>query len=265
MSYRARIYLTTQVQQARLAKLMQSLATGFWLGIMTPSDLAVVDDAHYVGIGRKATSQIDYASADYNQRGLFAWERDAVESHFPPGASIALMAAGGGREVLALRRLSFRVDAWECQPEFVEVANDLLTEHGYERSVSYAPRNSVPASSHSYDAVIIGWGAYMLMPGRERRVAVLRDLRAKVDTGAPLLLSFFARRQGDRHLQIRASVGSLVRRILGREPVEFGDDLDPNFRHWFDEDELEAELAAGGFELTYFRSAPYGHAIAIAT
>jgi hypothetical protein len=264
MSRLVNIYLAAHVQQARLTKLMESVFAGFWLGVLTPSDLEAVDDAYYVGIGRKATSPIDYANPDYNKRGLFTWERAAIESHFAPKASIALLAAGGGREVLALRQLSFSVDAWECQPEFIDAANTLLVAEGYEPSVSYAARNRAPAGSDSYDALIIGWGTYTLIRGCEQRIALLRDLRGMVDNGSPLFLSFFARRPRDRQLRVTVSVGNLVRQVLGRDVLEMGDSLDPNFVHWFDEDEIRSELAAGGFELTYFRWAPYGHAVAVA-
>jgi hypothetical protein len=48
---------------------MQSVFTGFWLGILSPSDLDSVDDAHYVGVGGKRAGPIDYASTAYNKRG----------------------------------------------------------------------------------------------------------------------------------------------------------------------------------------------------
>jgi hypothetical protein len=122
----------------------------------------------------------------------------------------------------------------------------------------------VPASSKSYDAAIIGWGAYTLVRGRDHRVALLREFRAKVDAGAPLFLSFFARRPRDRRLRVTARVGNAVARAFHREALEMGDDLDPNFVHWFSQAELQSELSAGGFELTYFRGLPYGHAVALA-
>jgi hypothetical protein len=241
---------------------MQSVTMGFWLGILSPHDLDAVDDAYYVGFGGKRAGPIDYTRTDYNSQGLFDWERRAVETHFRSGGSIGLMAAGGGREVLALRRLSFRVDAWECQPDFVIAANELLVAEGYEPSVTYAPRNAVPTGTNVYDGLIIGWGAYTLIRGRARRVALLRELRTKLETGAPMLLSFFTRRPSDVQFRIAAAVGNLLRRSLGREQVEQGDHLEPNFVHRFVERELAAELAAGGFELEYFAAAPYGHAIA---
>ena len=55
--------------------------------------------------GRTAT----YRDDAWNTQGLFDWERELVDAHFPKAARIAVLAAGGGREVLALRDLGPRV------------------------------------------------------------------------------------------------------------------------------------------------------------
>jgi hypothetical protein len=243
---------------------MESLFTGFWLAILSPADLESVDDAYYVGLGGKRTSPIDYANTEYNKRGLFEWERKTIEEHFPAGGSIALMAAGGGREVLALRQMSFHVEAWECQQELVDAANELLVMEGFEPSVSYAPRNTIAAGTKMYDALVIGWSTYTLIPGRSRRIALLRRLRTRVEEGSPLLLSFFARRPGGVQFRIMAGLGNVGRRLLRRERLEVGDALEPNLAHWFLEEEITEELAAGGFELKFFAGKPYGHAVALA-
>jgi hypothetical protein len=260
----ARAYLWSLLQKTRLIRLIQSLYTGFWVGLLTSSDLDSVDDAYYVG-SQKRQSPIDYTSPEYNKRGLFDWERKAIETHFPPGGSIGLMAAGGGREVLALRRMSFRVEAWECQPEFIAAANALLVAEGFEPSVTYAPRNTVPAGAETYDGVVVGWGSYMHMAGRDRRVGVLRALRARVHEGSPILVSFYTRRPGDSYLRLAAGVANLVRLLLGRERAQLGDLLEPNFVHRFTEEEINGELADGGFELKWFALRPYSHAIGRAT
>jgi hypothetical protein len=264
MSRPARAFLWSRAQEGRLIRVMQSVSTGFWLGFLSPSDLDAVDDAYYVGVNGKRAGPIDYSSNEYNKQGLFDWERRAIEAHFPIGGSIAVMAAGGGREVLALRHLSCRVDGWDCQPDFVVAANELLVAEGFEPSVTVAPRNAVPAGADMYDGLVIGWGAYTLIRGRDRRVALLRELRARVETGSPMLLSFFTRGPANVHLRIATAVGNLVRRVLGRERLDLGDYLEPNFVHGFVEDEIADELAAGGFELKSFVAAPYGHAVAVA-
>jgi hypothetical protein len=193
MSRLARAYLRSRVQQERLVNGLNAVAMGFWLGLLIEADLDCIDDTYYVGNDSDAKSPVDYANAEWNKQGLANWERAAIELHFPPGASVALLGAGGGREVLALRRMSHVVDAWECQPAFVDVANALLMAEGHEPTVRYAPRNAVPETSKMYDAVVIGWGTYTLIRGRESRLQLLRGFREMVEVGSPLFLSFFAR------------------------------------------------------------------------
>lgn len=256
-------YFWSRVQQVRTIRFVSAVFTGFWLGLLSKSDLEAVDDAYYVGSG-KGRSTLDYRSSEYNKRGLFGWERRAIDEFFPAGGKLAVLGAGGGREVLALRQLSFSVDGWECQPEFVNAANELLRAQGLEPSVSLVPRDSVPAGRTVYDGLIIGWGAYTLVSGRARRVALLQALRSKIKPGGPILLSFHGRSTGDMRYRIAATVGNLGRRLLGRERVEVGDYLAPNYVHQFTEEEVASELAAGGFEIRAFTPGADASAVAVA-
>ena len=181
-----RIYLWSRLQQARFLILVEALSAGVWLGILSGGQLELVDDAYYVGVrGRKRYTTTDYASDEHNKRGLFGWEERAIDAYFPADGRLALLGAGGGREVLALRRRSFDVSGWECQPVFVDAANRLLVDEGFEPTVAHVPRNTVPDDAGGYDGLIIGWGTYTLIAGRDRRVALLQALRSKVDVGKP--------------------------------------------------------------------------------
>jgi hypothetical protein len=256
-----RAYLWSRRQYGRLFRVATSVFMGVWLGILKRSHLEAVDDEYYVGTGERF-DPIDYRNIAYNKSGLAGWEQAAIRQHFPSAGSLVVMGAGGGREVLALRRMSYRVDGWECQPSLVEAANRLLVAEGYEPTVSFVPRDTVARGPERYDGLIIGWGTYTLIEGSARRVTVLRDLRAKVEVGAPLLLSFYPRRPGDRRYVITAAVGNAIRRLYGRQRLEVGDYLDPNYVHLFHEKEIADELSAGGFEMLAFAAKPYGHAVA---
>jgi hypothetical protein len=102
----------------------------------------------------------------------------------------------------------------------------------------------------------------MLIPGREKRIAFLRQLRSLVTDGAPVLLSFFAAEDNNRHLQRVARIANIFRRILRRPLVEVGDDLVPNLVHYCSEESVAAELKSAGFELAFYNVTDYGHAVA---
>jgi hypothetical protein len=258
----ARLYYSVRRTWSGAEKLLGGLITGAWLGLFGRSTLNAIDDLYYVGGESKRFSPIDYQDDEYHRLGLWSWEQSAIERHFRAPGSVAVLGAGGGREVLALRKLGFQADGWECQTTFVETANRILEQAGFPRSVVEAPRDTVPEGGARYDGAVVGWGVYTMIQGRGRRVALLKALRARMTDGAPLLLSFFAREDTEARFQLTAATANVGRMLLGRERAEVGDYLEPNYVHYFSEAELRAELREGGFELLTYAAHPYGHAVA---
>jgi hypothetical protein len=241
------------------ARLARGAVVGAGLGLLRRTDLHAIDAAttrRHDAIGRDA----------YNRSGLFAWERAALERHFPAGGRILLLAAGGGREVLALRQLGYAVQAYECLPELVAGANRLLTAEGLAPDVRHLPRDETPPrdpSAPPFDGAIVGWGAYTLVRGRRARVALLRGLGAHLAPGGPILLSFFFRTDASRYLRAVHRIAAALRRGLGAEPPDLGDDLQPHFVHLFTAEQVAEEVGEAGLGLGELNGYPYGHAVAI--
>ena len=213
--------------------------------------MAAIDEALY-------SLRTNYRSAEHNRQGLAGWEREAVKAYFTAGSRIMVLGVGGGREVIALRRLGFDAFGWESHPELVTAAAELLAEEGHAGVIHHVARDAVPAGTEAYDGIVLGWGMYMLVHGRPRRVELLRAARERLAPGGPLLLSFFAR-GGDDPRAIRVHrVARILRRMLGREPVQLGDDMLPNVVHRFTRDEIEGELREAGFHLLRYEVAGSG-------
>ncbi|HKG94525.1 MAG TPA: class I SAM-dependent methyltransferase [Gemmatimonadaceae bacterium] len=243
---RARLYLPARVGFRRAVSAVDAVWTGLWLGAMSREDLNAVDASFYDGSGM-------FRSDAHNRRGLFDWEERAIAAHFPPRGSLLVVGAGGGREMLALSGRGYAVEGFECNPELVAFALDFLPREGCRPApVRFLPRDQAPPEGGPYDAALAGWSVYMLIAGRERRVAFLRGIRPRLRDGAPLLISFFTRPFDAGRFRVVRMVAGAVRRLRGDEPVELGDDLAPNFVHRFTRAEVEAELAAGGFRLAGF-------------
>jgi hypothetical protein len=240
-----------------LLSALQGAFTGFWLGLLHRDLLHSLDKAYY-------DSCEQYLQEEYNQLGLWKWEQEAIGTYFRGCKRLLVGGAGGGREVLALSRLGYQVDAFECHPRFVSFANELMKRESLPCIVRLAPRDAAWESGSTYDGVVVGWGSYMLIAEKARRVQFLRQLRAQAAAGAPILLSFFCRSRKDRRYPIIAAVGNLVRWARGRERLELGDDLQPNYVHFFTRDEIASELREAGFELQYFGKQGYGRAVGIA-
>lgn len=221
---------------------------GFWLGVLSPHGLDAVDELQY-------RTNAMYRGEEYNLSGLMPWEEDAIDRFFQGRHRLAVLAAGGGREVLALERRGHAVDGFECNVALVSFAKDFLPRHGAAASIGLLPRDTAPPLA-TYDGVILGWSAYMLINGRKRRVALLRRLHPLMPEGAPLMLSFFSLPAETTRLRTAFRIARAIRWVLRRDPPDFGDDLIPSFAHRFDEKGIAAELREAGFALA--RYAPQG-------
>ncbi|MBK9123581.1 MAG: class I SAM-dependent methyltransferase [Chloroflexi bacterium] len=228
---------------------------GVWLGLLSGTHLREITARHYA----KADS---YRSDDHNLQGFFDWEVGVFHRFFRDCQTIMLGAAGGGREIVALARLGKTVSAFECQPALVESARHLLKARAIDAELVLAKPDHVPASFGSFDGLILGWGGYAHIAGRGARIDFLKQFRTHVDTGGPILISFFVNSAVSRKMRWTFRIARVIRRIrLSREPVELRDALCNRYEHYFTEDEVRAELEAAGFELVYYAAEPFGHAV----
>ena len=256
---RARCYAAWDAGLLRLRSGLNGLNAvqqGFWLGFLDNLHLDELGPLQYARWAK-------YGEENYNLSGLQQWEERILTSYFRPACSILVAAAGGGRESIALARMGYRVDSFDCTPRLTKSHRLLMDREVLPGKVLLATAGSVPDQIDvRYDGLIVGWGGYMHVAGRGNRVSFLSALRRHVAAGAPLLLSFFCRRERSRHLDWIYAVARLVRKLRGSgDPVEYGDALAGTFDHYFTEAEIQAELAAAGFELIDYDEAPYGHAI----
>ncbi|MBO9714781.1 hypothetical protein [Sphingomonas sp.] len=239
-----RFYLWQGRRWKTLIHALDGAYAGLWLGLLRPRHFEAVDDLHY-------RSNPSYNGERHNSSGLMDWEALAIDAFFQGAGRLAVIGAGGGRELLALERRGHAVDGFECNPALVAFAEGFLSRHGATGTVRALARDAAPAPA-AYEGAIIGWSAYALIVGRTRRIALLHGLRASLPPDAPLLLSFFTEREPATRLKTVYRVARAMRRLLRRPPPEFGDDLIPTFVHRFSRDEIEAELRDAGFRLARY-------------
>lgn len=212
-----------------------AVQSGFWLGVMGEKSLDYSDDLIYNRSGF-------YREDKYNLSGLYEWEKPMIQKHFLNAKNIMVIAAGGGREVVALSRMGYEVNGYECNPNLVAFAQDLLKRSGIRGSVEYLPRNSVPEVTKKYDGIIIGWGAYSFMVGSRTRLAFLKDLYPFMHKDSSLMLSFLYTKKRTRSDKIIGKVSNFFRFLTFREKTEPGDRLVPDYMHFFTEEEIWGEL-----------------------
>lgn len=239
----------------KLTDSLDTLFSGFWLGVMGKKSLDFSDELFY-----NRTKQ--YTEEKYNQSGLFEWEKTMIEKHFSNVRSILLIAAGGGRETLALSRMGFEVDSYECNRNLISFGNELLGKNNIDKEIKYLERNSVPSEIKKYDGIIVGWGAYSLIMGRKKRVSFLTALYPFMEKQSPLMVSFLFVENKTRKDKAIKNISDFFRFFSGRERTETGDRLVPDFIHYFDEEEIKNELAQSGYRIIDYSTKEYGCLIA---
>jgi hypothetical protein len=92
----ARAYRRAIRLRERLWTALNGAFDGFWLGVLDPAALARLDEDFY-SAGRDAFdgTAFEYTSGEHNLRGLYDWEAEAIERHFPAGARVVITGAGG--------------------------------------------------------------------------------------------------------------------------------------------------------------------------
>jgi hypothetical protein len=256
-SFAASVYIWSNRAFRVLHGGAQALFEGFWMGLLPESAYDVISEKSY-GLGEQ------YTGKAWLDNGFHFWEDLAVRKHFPPGGRVLVGSAGGGRELVALEREGFQAVGFECSREMVAAGQRALAERGMTATLSWAPPSVAPAMGETFDAAIVGWNGYCYISPRERRILFLRDLRAQMKPGAPMLVSFAMRTPRARTLAWTPRVANAVRICTFRAPVfEGGDSFGGRPKMHFTRRQVEREMADAGFNVMAFYSwGGYGALIA---
>jgi len=261
MIARACFYLDRAMRAAttfvgRLANWTYALHEAFWLGVLDRGDLSTLVTLEYARPPR-------FLDDDHNRSGLFEWESSVLDREFPDCSRILVTAGGGGREVLGIAERGVGVDGCDPSAALVDSAKRLLSAQGVASQYLRAEPGKVPEQFGAYDGAVVGGGGYPHIPAPSARIDFLRDLATHLRPGSPLLLSFWERRENERRFVITAKLARYMGRLgLAGARVEVGDTLTQGFSHFSTKDELERELAAAGFRMSFHSIYPCGHAVA---
>jgi hypothetical protein len=131
---------------------------------------------------------------------LAPWEETWFRRRLPaPPARVLLGGCGAGREVVALMKEGFYVDAFDPAPNLVSSTRAAVGDKariltfGYEElSAAVLDDTSGPASSLEkyYDAVLLGWGSLTCLMDPTERMRLIRALDLICPKG-PILASFW--------------------------------------------------------------------------
>lgn len=219
-----------------------------------------------------------YAEGSYNrEKGLLSWEKDLLQApHCPRSGRVALMAAGGGREMLELHRLGYSITAFEPSPVLRRAAQGLARElsgaavhdASYADLVAFARRgsSSLEGVDLSADLVWLGWGSFTHLTDPNEHLSVLQAVR-QIWPSAPVVLSFFLRgpdfeNPKARNVRVREALRAAFRK-LGGDASPPGLFFSPHegFSYSFDRAEIEQLFARSGYRAQVFQEEPFPHAL----
>ncbi len=224
--------------------------------------LGLLDADELVRLTVQRFESSTYLDPAYNlEAGLWLWEREAVQRFFPPTGRILVGAAGSGREMIALHRMGYTVQGFDCAHTLAEAGQRLLRDAGCSAPLTWAPPGTVPELKGPFDGAIMGWSGYMYIPLRSQRVQLLQDFRGLLRCGGPLLVSFQTREHYERRMVWSARGANWIRKLRGVPPVTTGDRLDNGFKHWFNRDDIEGEMAEAGLRMEWYGADGYGWAV----
>jgi SAM-dependent methyltransferase len=195
--------------------------------------------------------------------GLDPAETSVVSKFITAGDRVLVVGCGTGRDVIPLVRMGCEVVGVDPVREAVATARRALEARGLRASIveGYFEESDVPGG---FDVILFSNHCYSYIPGRRRRVEVLRKAGARLTAPGHLLVTYIASPSpsGARSLRAMRSVS----RLTGSDwQPEAGDRLEPldgargsfAYEHLFRPGEVEEEAGDAGLTVLPHREHPH--------
>lgn len=239
----------------RFVFFIQCIGEGILLGLFSRKKIYRKSNAFF-------EKQKFYYSVEHNTRGLFLWEKYAIEKYFIPKSNLLLLAAGCGREVYSLEKLGFEITAYECNQKMVDYANNFLAKENLISRIAHSEADTCPLHFVKFKQGIISWAAYSHIKGKNKRIDFLKAINASLSDNAPLLISFWVMSSNKFYHRLIVRIARMFRKDKV-ENIEMGDRFPGHFTHSFTKEELNEEITSAGFEMIYYETEAYGHAVVL--
>jgi hypothetical protein len=269
----ARLVMSIDEGVRMLSRAVSIVRDEMLLAFVAPEDRQAVTTAIY-------DRQTGYVTGgDVFSLGLFEWERRLIATApFPqPPARLLLGGAGGGREIVSLRKMGYEVWAFEPSTELVRGGQSAiagengakLIEGDYSDLVRLAhgsPGRLESFASQRFDAVIVGWGSLSYVFPHKSRLELLNAIHT-LAPDAPVMLSFIPNVRSSDERGKNAALRRLLRRVLprrgGQGMIEEGEVFMPlgGFAWALSGDEVRTLAQSSGYRPIVVETKPYGHAL----
>jgi len=231
-----------------LARHTGKLSNGFLYlaaGLLREDELQADSEARWLAFA---------VSVDDADAGLDAEEREFYLRFARLGDRILLVGSGGGRDLIALHRLGYRVAGVEQVGALVELSRRRAMDRGFTIPVE-AGTIQTALPRESYDVVIFSLGCYSYLRGSVGRMATLTRLASTLNPGGRVVLSYHPR-SGQRQMATTLTRLTSTLSFAGWAP-ESGDVFSRDyaapevlrFHHEFAPNEVSRECARAGLQI----------------
>jgi SAM-dependent methyltransferase len=189
--------------------------------------------------------------------GLMHWERALYGRFLKPEDRVLVVGCGTGRDLIALGKLGYRVEGLDVGPRSIALARQMLEREGLSAKL-YTGAIEALALPGSFDAFIFSWFCYGYIPQADTRVGVLHKVKAHLNPGGRILISYIPADRPPRALPIRLT--QLAARLTESDwRPELGDVIGSaagngraiHYEHHFSKGELENEARAAGLTIVF--------------
>ncbi len=176
----------------RALNAVRSVANGFFPPVLSAREKALMSAKLYDD------------APQFRGGELFAWEKRWFARDLPAApAHLLVGGCGGGRELAALLRAGYTIDAFDPAPSMIDYCrhhhphpNLNLYTGGYEELADLVLNGEshalAPCAEPMYDAVLLGWGSFTHLTSRAEQVRCLRAMDVLCPAGA-IFLSFWCK------------------------------------------------------------------------
>jgi len=190
--------------------------------------------------------------------GFMPWEQALYERFLKPRDRILVVGCGTGRDLIALLKLGYRAAGLDVPPLAIARAREMLDRAGL-RADLYTGGIEAIALPGRFDVFTFSWCCYGYIPQSAVRIDVLRKVKAHLNPGGRILISYFAADPPPRAFPV--ALMRCVARATGSDWLpEPGDVIGAptddqgalHYEHKFREGELESEARAAGLTAVYY-------------